>query len=202
MCLKYGMIILIIIIISLGQILLSYVSNTQKSNCSNHYTLQTHIWPVACSFNWILGGSVFAIGFGCFSSIKKLLGRNEMRTREGKDRQVIRRVKISSKTIEQDNFVTCSLRTATDRFKQNYCLDAGIHLERGFASMPRPPVKRHTIFCHACPSPALVSTACAIAINKKVNNKTEKTRGPACSVLISVPSVTCIIPYFCYESFI
>ena len=99
MCLKYGMIILIIIIISLGQILLSYVSNTQKSNCSNHYTLQTHIWPVACSFNWILGGSVFAIGFGCFSSIKKLLGRNEMRTREGKDRQVIRRVKISSKTI-------------------------------------------------------------------------------------------------------
>ena len=39
-----------------------------------------------------------------------------------------------------------------------------IHLERGFASMPRPPVKRHTIFCHACPSPALLSTACAIII--------------------------------------
>ena len=36
---------------------------------------------------------------------------------------------------------------------------SGIHLERGFASMPRPPVKRHTIFCHACPSPALLSTA-------------------------------------------
>ena len=43
---------------------------------------------------------------------------------------------------------------------------AGIHLESGFASMSRPPVKRHTIFCYACPSPALLSTACAIVINK------------------------------------
>ena len=76
---------------------------------------------------------------------------------------------------------------------------AGIHLERGFASMPRPPVKRHTIFCHACPSPALLSTACAIVINKKLNNKTEKTRGLPCLTPISAPSVLFRI---CYETFI
>ena len=68
--------------------------------------------------------------------------------------------------------------------------EAGIHLERGFASMPHPPVKRHTIFCHASPNPALLSTACAIVINKKkLNNKTEKTRGLPCLALTSVPSV-------------
>ena len=39
---------------------------------------------------------------------------------------------------------------------------AGIH--RGFASMPRRSVKRHIIFCHACPSPAFFSTVCAIVI--------------------------------------
>ena len=66
---------------------------------------------------------------------------------------------------------------------------AGIHLERGFASMPRPPVKRHTIFCHACPSPALLSTACAIVIN----NKTDKTRGLPCLAPISAPSVLFIM---------
>ena len=55
--------------------------------------------------------------------------------------------------------------------------------------MPRPPVKRHTIFCHACPSPALLSTACAIVIN----NKTDKTRGLPCLAPISAPSVLFII---------
>ena len=66
--------------------------------------------------------------------------------------------------------------------------------------MPRPPVKRHTIFCHACPSPALLSTACAIVINnKKLNNKTEKTRGLSCLTPISAPSVLFRI---CYESFL
>ena len=45
---------------------------------------------------------------------------------------------------------------------------AGIHMEHGLASMLRPPVKRHTIFCHACPNPALLSTVYAIAINKKI----------------------------------
>ena len=65
----------------------------------------------------------------------------------------------------------------------------GIYLERGFASIPRPPVKRHTIFCHACPNPASLSTVCATVINKKRNNKTEKTRGLSCLAPTSVPSV-------------
>ena len=41
---------------------------------------------------------------------------------------------------------------------------AGIHLEHGFASMPRRSVKRRIIFCHACPSPAFFSTVWAIVI--------------------------------------
>ena len=36
------------------------------------------------------GDSVFAISFGCFSPTQTLLGRTEMRTREMKDRQLIR----------------------------------------------------------------------------------------------------------------
>ena len=76
---------------------------------------------------------------------------------------------------------------------------AGIHLERGFASMPRSPVKRHTIFCHACSNPALLSTACALVVNKKLSNKTEKTRGLSCLAQTSAPSVFFRI---CYESFI
>ena len=67
-----------------------------------------------------------------------------------------------------------ALNASSAKFKSRLRVDydsskhipAGIHLERGFASMLRPPVKRHTIFCHACPSPALLSTACAIVINK------------------------------------
>ena len=94
---------------------------------------------------------------------------------------------LQSRVISKASFVFVSIRVS------------GIHLERAFASMPRPTVKRHTIFCHACPSPALLSTVCAIVINKKVNNKTEKTRGLPCSAPISAPSVLFRI---CYESFI
>ena len=54
-------------------------------------------------------------------------------------------------------------RTVTPLQVNMYML-AGIHLERGFASMPRRSVKRHIIFCHACPSPAFFSTVCAIVI--------------------------------------
>ena len=69
---------------------------------------------------------------------------------------------------------------------------------RQIPSIPRPPVKRHTIFCHACPSPALLSTTCAIVINKNLNNKTEKTRGLPCLAPTSVPFV---LFRTCYESF-
>ena len=71
---------------------------------------------------------------------------------------------------------------------------AGIHLERAFASMPRRSVKRHIIFCHACPSPAFFSTICANRhsdINKKYRHQTEKTEDwQTCA-----PSVFCRICY-------
>ena len=61
---------------------------------------------------------------------------------------------------------------------------AGIHLERAFASMPRPTVKRHTLFCHACPSPALFSIVCAVVINNKYTSLTEdwQTCAPPLSI--------------------
>ena len=79
--------------------------------------------------------------------------------------------------------------TCLKHLRQWTIVYSGIHLESGFASMPRSPVKRHTIFCHACPNPASLSTAGAIVINKKRNNKTEKTRGLPCLAPTSVPSV-------------
>ena len=61
--------------------------------------------------------------------------------------------------------------------------------------MPHPPVKRHTIFCHACPNPALLSTTSATVKIKNRNNKTEKSRGLPCLAPTSVPYVF-NIPYF------
>ena len=104
-------------------------------------------------------------------------------------------VKVRTSDKEDHRHMKMKFWPSGDTFRTH----AGIHLERGFASMPRPPVKRHTIFCHAYPSPASLSTACAIVINKKLNNKTEKTRGLPCLTPISAPSVLFRI---CYESFI
>ena len=63
-----------------------------------------------------------AIVLGRFSLIKNLLGRTEMRTHERKDRKSLRTVW----DISRDDWaivVTCSLRTATDRFMENYSID-------------------------------------------------------------------------------
>ena len=62
-------------------------------------------------------------------------------------------------------------------------------------SMPRPTVKRHTIFWHPCPNPALLSTACAIVINI---NKTEKTED--CRVLRRLvrPPYYLVLFHICY----
>ena len=45
--------------------------------------------------------SVFALVFGCFSRIKKLLGQTETRARERKDRQSIQ-TETSPETIKQE----------------------------------------------------------------------------------------------------
>ena len=58
--------------------------------------------------------SAFAIVYGCFSRIKKMLGRTEMRTRERKYLGRIRSVWDISRG-DRARIATCSLRTSTDR---------------------------------------------------------------------------------------
>ena len=64
--------------------------------------------------------SVSAIVFGCFSPIKKLLGRTEKRSR---DRKTVDRTVWDISRNDQARIATCSLRTPTDRFKANYSVD-------------------------------------------------------------------------------
>ena len=68
--------------------------------------------------------SAFAIVYGCFSRIKKMLGRTEMRTR---DRMYCQTIRIRSvrdiSRGDRARIATCSLRTSTDRLKANYSID-------------------------------------------------------------------------------
>ena len=70
--------------------------------------------------------SAFAIVYGCFSRIKKMLGRTEMRTRDKMYCQTIRSVWDISRG-DRARIATCSLRTSpdrqTDRLKANYSID-------------------------------------------------------------------------------
>ena len=70
--------------------------------------------------------SAFAIVYGCFSRIKKMLGRTEMRTRDRMYCQTIRSVWDISRG-DRARIATCSLRTSpdrlTDRPKANYSID-------------------------------------------------------------------------------
>ena len=60
--------------------------------------------------------------FGVFSRIKKILRRTETRTRDRICFQTIRSVRDISRD-DRARIPTCSLRTATDRFKANYSVD-------------------------------------------------------------------------------
>ena len=71
--------------------------------------------------------SAFAIVYGCFSRIKKMLGRTETRTRERKYLGRIRSVWDISRG-DRARIATCSLRTLTDRLKTNYSIDYGLFL--------------------------------------------------------------------------
>ena len=64
----------------------------------------------------------FTRGFGSFSRIKKLLGRTETRTRDRMYCQAIRIVRNISRD-DRAGIATCSLRTLTDRLKENYSID-------------------------------------------------------------------------------
>ena len=64
----------------------------------------------------------FTRGFGSFSRIQKLLGRTETRTRDRMYCQTIRIVRDISRD-DRARIATCSLRTLTDRLKENYSID-------------------------------------------------------------------------------
>ena len=114
-CMKYR--IIIIIIISLGEILLSYIANTSRKHAHAHTGVRarshvavqvrsvsgaelTPFSPVPLAFmagSWVIqintrAHDPFLRGFGCFSRIKKLLGRTETRTRDRRYCQSIRTV--------------------------------------------------------------------------------------------------------------
>ena len=110
---KYRIIILVIIVISLGQIILSYIANTSRMQKHTHTPTHRHRrsgfrcsisqWcptmtelrpfspvPLAINGRSLLHSNKRSRGrlgicdsFGCFSCIEKCLGRTEMRTRDG-----------------------------------------------------------------------------------------------------------------------
>ena len=64
----------------------------------------------------------FAKVYVSFSRIKKKIGRIETRTRDRIYCQTIRRVRDISRD-DRARIATCSLRTLTDRLKENYIID-------------------------------------------------------------------------------
>ena len=109
------------------------------------------LWPwMACrcfiQINSRVCDAVFE--FGCFSWIKTLLGRTEMRTYDRMCFQTIRTVWDTSRD-DRARIATCSLLTSTDRFKENYSIDVKVkqisqyymticrlHTEFGILNMP------------------------------------------------------------------
>ena len=87
---------------------------TARSACDN-----AGRWPFKSTHEL---ATRFIRGFGSFSSIKKLLGRTEMRTRDRMYCQTIRIVRYISRD-DRARIATCSLRTLTDRLKENYSID-------------------------------------------------------------------------------
>ena len=158
-CVWFVWIILIIIVISLGQILLSYITNTSRTHAHTHLRTHTHtrthsrehthpyiavaVQDVAvrwvsgdqtmteltphfrrfswrtmagrCSFKKTVRGRLgIRDSFGCFSRIKKCIGRIETRTRDRVCFQSIRTGWDISR-YDRARIATCSLLTATDR---------------------------------------------------------------------------------------
>ena len=144
-CMKYKIIILIIIIISLGQILLSYIANTSRMHAMTARE-HTHTPPpppfrlalFVGAQPWrpaplaiIAGSRVIQINthaghpisprFLMFFAYKKLLGRTEMRTLDRMYCQTIRTVRDISRA-DRARIATCRLRTPTDRLFPPYIM--------------------------------------------------------------------------------
>ena len=137
-CMKYRIIILIIIIISLGEILLSCIANTSCMHaraCTHTHTSPFRFdgsvapkrnggpfSPVPLAFmasSWVIqintrAGDPISPTFWIFSRLKKLLGRTETRTRDRMYCQSIRTVRDISRD-DRARIASCSLLTPTDR---------------------------------------------------------------------------------------
>ena len=79
----------------------------------------TKLTPSFMAGSWVIQ---IDTRFGSFSCIKKMLGRAETRTRDRMYCQMIRTVKDNFRD-DRAIIVTCSLRTPTDRLKENYSID-------------------------------------------------------------------------------
>ena len=121
--------ILIIIIISLGETLLSYIANTSATHALAHGSVQVRCIgaskrdkvndPPFMAGSWVIEintrvATRFPRGFVRFSRINKLLGRTETRNRDRMYCQTIRTVRDISRD-DRARIATCSLRTPTDR---------------------------------------------------------------------------------------
>ena len=148
---KYRIIILIIIIISLGQIILSYGKHITHARTHLRTHPPTAVQVVAVRWvgvrptmtksmpsfrvlrwRWMAGrcfiqinsrvyDAVFVIVLGVFSAYKTILGRTGTRTRDRMCFQSIRTVWDISRD-DRARIATCSLLTSTDRLKENYCI--------------------------------------------------------------------------------
>ena len=136
---KYRIIILIIIIISLDKILSSYIANTSRTHACTD--VRTHIHDRRCfgvpNHDAVMVGRTLSDTgetmadqrlieinrctghpisqrFWKFFAYKKMLGRTESRTRDRIYCQTMRTVRDISRD-DLARIVTCSLRTLTDR---------------------------------------------------------------------------------------
>ena len=141
-----------IIIISLGQILLSYMANTSRTrahtHARTHARAHTHVrthrrrrltavqaiairWRPTNRYGqlrlrqcWSMA-TRFTRGFGSCSWIQKNIGWTETRTRDRMYCQTTRIIRYISRD-DQTIIAICSLRTLTDKLKDNYSIDVAI----------------------------------------------------------------------------
>ena len=140
-CMKYRILILIIIIISLGQILLSYIANISRAHTHAHMHVGAHTHTHTAVATAVQVSAIYlrptvtdrSAGIHSrfieintrathpisrrllmFFSYKKLLDRTEMRTRDRICFQPIQTVRDISQE-DRARIATCSLRTPTDR---------------------------------------------------------------------------------------
>ena len=136
------MIFLIIIIVSLGQIVLSYSAHhITHTRTHTHTAVAVQVVAVRCvggaPFRWFpwrsmagrwfiqintRAGDIISSRFLVFFAYKKMLGRIETRTRDRKHFQSIRTVSDTSRD-DRASIATCSLLTPTEMFKENYRVD-------------------------------------------------------------------------------